>query len=82
MGNIMTEALHAVGFDKALIGYSSRAGSDLDGVAIYDRDKCIEILMDRNNIDYMDAVEFFEFNVLGSWVGDKTPIFMVNKNGY
>jgi len=24
---------------------------------------------------YDDAVEFFEFNILGSWVGDETPAF-------
>jgi hypothetical protein len=24
---------------------------------------------------YDEAVEFFEFNILGSWVGDQTPAF-------
>jgi len=24
----------------------------------------------------MDAIEWFDFNIMGSWVGDKTPIFI------
>ena len=73
----MTEALHAVGFDDALIGYTTRFGYDMNGIAIYDTDKCLDILMQRDNMSYEDAYDFFEYNVLGSWVGDKTPIFMV-----
>ena len=32
-------------------------------------------------MDYDDAVEFFWFNTLGSWVGDKTPIFIKAMSG-
>ena len=49
----------------------------MNGIAIYDTDKCLDILMKRDDMSYEDAYEFFEYNVLGSWVGDKTPIFMV-----
>ena len=73
----MTEALHAIGFGDALIGYTTRMGSDMNGIAIYDNDKCLDILMQRDDMSYEEAVDFFEYNVLGSWVGDKTPIFMV-----
>ena len=27
-------------------------------------------------MSYDDAVEFFEVNVLGAWVGKKTPLFL------
>lgn len=27
-------------------------------------------------MDYMDAVEYFDFNVVGAYVGQKTPIII------
>ena len=66
------EALLADGFDDALIGIGNRAGTL--PVAIYSYDKCIKILM--KNMNHEEAVEFFDFNVLGSYVGKYTPIFM------
>ena len=45
-------------------------------LATYDRDKCIEILVQRDGMTYEEAVEFFEFNVAGSWVGENTPIYL------
>ena len=69
---INCEALFADGFGDALVGFAVRSGCH---VALYDQEKCIQILMDRDGLLYDDAVEFFEFNVIGSWVGEKTPIF-------
>lgn len=43
-------------------------------IAIYDRQKCIEILMRDMTED--EAYEYFEFNVIGAWVGESTPAFM------
>lgn len=31
--------------------------------------------MTRDGMSLEDAEEFFEFNVIGSWVGDGTPCF-------
>jgi len=36
----------------------------------------IGILMDRDGMSEDDAVEFFDFNVLGAYVGERTPIFV------
>ena len=69
---ISCEALFADGFEDALVGYAVRGGCD---VALYDQEKCIQILMERDGLIYDHAVEYFEFNVIGSWVGEKTPIF-------
>ncbi len=68
------EALLADGFEDALIGYVTRFGFTTP-VALYDQDKCIEILMERDGMTYEGAVEFFEFNTLGAWVGEGTPAF-------
>jgi hypothetical protein len=66
--------LTADGFDDALIGIGERI--NLGSVAVYDVDKCIDILMSRDGMDHKEAREFFENNVKGSWVGEKTPIWV------
>jgi len=63
--------LFADGFDDAILGidYSSQR-------VIYSVKKCYQILMNgENNMTQDEAEEYFAFNVLGSFVGDKTPIF-------
>ena len=69
------EILLADGYDDALIGITEY-GPGREQLAVYDRDKCIEILMTRDGMSDEEAVEFFEFNTIGSWVGDKTPLFI------
>ncbi len=32
--------------------------------------------MARDGMSYEVAVEFFEFNTLGGWFGDSTPVFV------
>lgn len=67
------DALMADGFEGALIGWAERFNTG--PVALYDRDKCLQILMERDGMSYDEAEEFFQFNVTGAWVGDGTPIF-------
>jgi hypothetical protein len=71
------EALLADGFEEAFIGMGERFG--MEPVAAYDRDKCIDILIQRDQMTYEEAGEFFEFNVIGAWVGDLTPVFVTLK---
>lgn len=68
------DALFADGFDEALIGISRRCGQP--SLAVYSIKKCIEILDEE--MDYNEAVEYFEFNVLNAWHGDGTPIFLLD----
>ena len=68
------EALTADGFDDAIIGIGERCGQPT--LVAYDRTKCIQILIDRDGMDYEGAVEFFDFNVVGAWMGENTPIFI------
>jgi hypothetical protein len=69
--------MKADGFDDAIIGVGYRCGQD--EVLVYDRDMCIHILV-REGMSYDEAVEYFEFNVEGAWVGDKTPMFVQRFN--
>lgn len=65
------ECLTADGFDDALIGCTYGANV----VAVYDIDKMIEILMEEG-LDWDEAAEFLDFNVVGAYVGEKTPKYM------
>jgi hypothetical protein len=67
-----SECLLADGFEGALIGYAQQFNNVM---ALYDRDKCIEILVERDGMTYEIADEYFEFNTAGAWVGEKTPAF-------
>jgi hypothetical protein len=69
--------LFADGFDDAIIGVSHHwsSNSRIEAVA-YDYNKCVEILMERDGMDYEGAVEFLEFNTLGAYMGEHTPVFI------
>jgi hypothetical protein len=67
------DALLADGFEEAYIGICYRFNL---AIAAYDYDKCIDVLMKRDGMSYEEAVEFFEFNTLGAWVGEGTPAFI------
>lgn len=64
----------ADGFDQAVIGVAVRCGQP--DVVTYSADKCLEILQSDQGMSYEDAVEYFEFNVQGAWVGETTPIWV------
>ena len=62
------EFLKADGFDDAIIGVDETTMR-----LIYSVSKCIEILM--RDMSEECAMEYFTFNVSGSYVGGKTPIW-------
>jgi hypothetical protein len=67
------DALLADGFEDAILGIVERVGQP--AIVIYDREKCIKIL--QRDMSYDDALEFFDFNTSGAWVGPGTPGFLV-----
>jgi len=64
------EILKADGFDEAVIGIEESSMR-----LIYSVGKCIEILMIRDEMSLEDALDYFRYNVSGSYVGEKTPIW-------
>lgn len=62
------------GHDNAIIGVAERINMGL--VVAYDEELIIQNLMDRDGMDYEEALEFFQFNIKGAWVGETTPIFI------
>ena len=62
------ETLKADGFDDAVIGITR------DKILVYSIEKTIQILME--DMSEIDAIEHLDYNILGSYVGDYTPIFI------
>jgi hypothetical protein len=60
--------LKADGFDEAIIGVEESTMR-----LIYSISKCVEIL--RRDMNEEDALEYFYYNVSGSYMGEKTPIW-------
>ena len=64
--------LLADGLDEAFIGIGWQFNTPL---AVYDRDKCIEIL-ESQGMTPEEAQEYFYYNTQGAYVGEQTPIFL------
>ncbi len=70
------DAQLADGFNDALIGLSRNHYHHEGTVAVYDAQQIIDILVERDGMNISGAVEFFEFNIQGSYVGKHTPLFI------
>ncbi len=68
------DAMFADGFEDAIIGLAQQF-TKLP-IVVYDRRRCIEILMERDGMTHEEAEEFFSFNTEGAWVGEQTPMFL------
>jgi hypothetical protein len=74
IADINPEAVLFDGYEDAIIGVAERCGQPT--LVVYDIDKCIQILIDRDGMTYEEAEEFFGFNSLGCWAGEMTPLFL------
>lgn len=61
------------GLESAFIGTAQRDGKT---VAVYSSSECIGALMQSLGCGWDEAQEFFDFNVVGAYVGPYTPIFV------
>ena len=65
------EFVSADGFDDAILGVD-----DDRMIIIYSTKKVLSILMEVDEMSYEDALEHFYYNIKGSYVGEKTPLFI------
>ena len=61
-------AIRWIGFDDAIVG------TDTSGKLVYNINKMIHILVENDNMTEEDAIEYLEFNVLNTYVGEMTPV--------
>ena len=64
------ELLFADSYDDAIMGVDFSTHR-----VIYSIEKCLEILKTNEGMEEEDAIDHFYYNVAGSSVGDKTPIW-------
>ena len=65
--------LFADGFDECIVGIHWEAFNH-ESCVFYDRDKMLKKLME-DDMSYEDALEYFDFNIAGGYVGKHTPIY-------
>ena len=70
-----SDFLQADGFDEAIIGVVFDKVTATTRLAYYIF-KCIRILVGRDNMTEEEAIEYFDFNVQGAYMGENTPIWV------
>jgi hypothetical protein len=61
-------------FDEAIMGVITLV--NMPHAVCYNREKCIELLMEHEEMSEEDAVDYFEYNTSGFYVGKHTPVFL------
>ena len=70
----MDNILFCDGHDNAFIGFMWRFGQN-EPITAYSQKKIIDNLM-ADGMTFDEAQEYFEFNIIGAWVGSGTPCFI------
>jgi len=65
------ELLMVDGFDEAVIGVEA-----LKMRLVYDINKMRTILVERDKMTFEEAMDFLDHNVLGTYVGEQTPLYV------
>lgn len=67
------------GFDEAFIGHSQRINEPM--LAVYSWEKMVGVCVNRDGMTYDEATEYIEYNCIGAWVGERTPIIVMPFEG-
>ena len=65
------------GLDDAIVGVTEEFGNGRR--VLYSADKIINILMERDGMTWHEAVEFYDYNILGLHAGEQNPVFLVTE---
>lgn len=68
------QALFSDGHDKALMGYT--LNTHMPNRAVYDAEKCAEIMVEDHDMTPEEAFEFLDFNTFCAYVGDNGPLYL------
>ena len=74
LSELNPEALLADGLEAAFVGYT--VNHHHAHVAVYDVQKCIDVLVERDGMTHEGAEECLEFNTLGCYVGPNGPLYV------
>ena len=65
------------GLDDAIVGVTEEFGNGRR--VLYSADKILNILIERDGMTWHEAVEFYDYNILGLHAGEQNPVFLVTK---
>lgn len=69
------DAMIMPGYDDCIMGVALQFGKPT--CIAYDKDKVIQRLIQKEGMSHEDAYDWFEYNMLGSYVGEGTPVFIM-----
>jgi len=73
LAEINPDALTADGLEEAYIGYRVGIG---ETVAVYDYEKCVEIICRDHGANREEAEEYLSFNTIFAYVGPHSPVYI------
>lgn len=65
------------GLDDAIIGIVEEFGNGPR--VLYSKNKVLQILEDRDGMSPFEAIEFYDYNILGLFAGEQNPIFLITE---
>lgn len=64
------------GLDDCIVGVIERFG--MEPVLLYDTRKVLAKLQ-KDGMTYEEALEYYSYNIIGGWFGDRTPAFLIEE---
>ena len=68
------DAIILTDLDEAIIGIVESFGGG--SRILYDKNKILDILMERDGMTRSEAEEFYDYNILGGYFGESNPVFL------
>ena len=65
------------GLDEAIIGIVEEFGNGPR--ILYSKNKILNILCERDLMTMTEAMEFFDYNIIGLYAGEQNPIFLITE---
>lgn len=65
--------VYPTGFEDCIVGVGERYGGP--PVAVLDVAKMVA-QMEKDGMTHEEALEYFEYNILGAYVGEETPVYL------
>jgi len=62
------------GLDDAILGIVEEFGNEPR--VLYSKEKIINILVEKEGMSESEALEYYDFNILGMYVSDQNPVFL------
>ena len=65
------------GLNDAIIGIVEEFGNGPR--ILYSKNKVLQILEDRDGMSPLEAVEFYDYNIIGLHAGEQNPVFLITE---